>query len=145
MPLVGLNDEQLAAMQQMVNEGYDQFITKVATGRKMKPEKVREIGEGRVWSAITAVNLGLVDQLGQLKDAADWVAKKSKLDTTKYDITYYPQYNPGFLDYINLNNIISQASLSVELKDNYYLLMKAKDILSRNPIQARMMEINTSL
>ena len=50
---------------------YAGFIQRVATGRKMKPEKVREIAKGRVWTGAQALELGLVDQLGGFYDAVD--------------------------------------------------------------------------
>lgn len=50
---------------------YDQFLTKVAEGRKMTKEEVDEIGRGRVWTGNQARERGLVDELGGLSLAID--------------------------------------------------------------------------
>ena len=57
------------AMQAQVERGYRRFIDIVATGRGMSLAEVEAIAEGRVWDGATALELGLVDQLGGLEDA----------------------------------------------------------------------------
>jgi len=52
-----------------VEEIYQQFITVVANGRKMTPERVRELAGGKVYTGVVAAPLGLVDQLGGLATA----------------------------------------------------------------------------
>jgi protease IV len=73
--------EQRASISGWVDGIYDAFIDKVATGRKMAPEKVREIAKGRVWTGAQAKQLGLVDELGGFNQAvakAKTLAKISK-------------------------------------------------------------------
>jgi protease-4 len=48
---------------------YDQFLTKVAEGRKMTKEDVDKIGKGRVWTGNQAQGLGLVDEMGGISKA----------------------------------------------------------------------------
>jgi protease-4 len=55
---------------------YDRFIDVVAEGRKMDREKVKAIGEGRVWTGREALANGLVDELGGLAEAKAYAAKK---------------------------------------------------------------------
>jgi protease-4 len=50
---------------------YDQFLTKVAQGRKMTKEQVDTIGKGRVWTGSQAKELGLVDEIGGLSRAIE--------------------------------------------------------------------------
>lgn len=71
--------EELARIQAMVDHVYDQFLDKVAEGRKMPRERVHEIAQGRVWSGVEAKRLGLVDELGGLQDAIAYAAKKADL------------------------------------------------------------------
>lgn len=65
------------AIQSGVERGYRQFINIVAKGRKLAPEKVEAIAQGRVWDGRTAQKIGLVDQLGNLKDAVHAAAQLS--------------------------------------------------------------------
>jgi protease IV len=53
---------------------YDDFITRVATGRKLPEARVREIAKGRVWTGAQAKDIGLVDKVGGFYQAVD-VAK----------------------------------------------------------------------
>ncbi|MEI6861761.1 MAG: signal peptide peptidase SppA, partial [Verrucomicrobiota bacterium] len=71
--------EELALFQKTVDWIYDEFISKVAEGRKLDPAKVREIAEGRVWSGTAAIKLGLVDEIGGLDAALAYAAKEAGL------------------------------------------------------------------
>ena len=63
--------EQRAAFSHSIDLVYDGFIQRVADGRRMSPDKVRQIAKGRVWTGEQALGLGLVDQLGGFYDAVD--------------------------------------------------------------------------
>ena len=63
--------EQRAAFSHSIDLVYDGFIQRVAAGRKLQPDRVRQIAKGRVWTGAQALDLGLVDQLGGFYDAVD--------------------------------------------------------------------------
>ena len=63
--------EQKAAFAHSIDLVYDGFVQRVADGRRMSPDKVRQIAKGRVWTGEQAHDLGLVDQLGGFYDAVD--------------------------------------------------------------------------
>ncbi|MDE6681938.1 MAG: signal peptide peptidase SppA, partial [Muribaculaceae bacterium] len=90
-----MDERQLQVVQKNVERGYDRFINRVAKGRKMPVQKVREIAEGRVWDAMKAKKIGLVDNLGNLEDAITWTAKKASVDG-KYNLVVYPDFKPSF-------------------------------------------------
>ena len=50
---------------------YDDFVARVADGRKLPPDRVREIAKGHVWTGAQAKELGLVDELGGFYEAVD--------------------------------------------------------------------------
>ena len=81
--------DELAVIQRIVDWEYDQFIVKVSEGRRLKPEFVREIAEGRVWSGSEAKKLGLVDELGTLADSVRYAAKEAGL-ANGYRVEEYP-------------------------------------------------------
>ncbi len=74
--------------QSVIEKGYRDFLTRVATSRKKTVEQVDAIGQGRVWAGGTARQLGLVDRMGDLDDALAEAAKLAKLD--KGD--WHPRY-----------------------------------------------------
>lgn len=63
-------------MQQYIERGYELFTTRCAEGRGMSIEAIKKIAEGRVWDGATALEIGLVDELGDLDAAIEWVAQK---------------------------------------------------------------------
>ncbi len=69
-------------IQQSVNHGYQEFLTRVAANRGKSVEAIDAIARGRVWSGQDAFELGLVDQLGNLEDAAAAAAELAKLGDT---------------------------------------------------------------
>jgi protease IV len=81
--------QELAISQQMVNDIYDDFLTKVAESRKLPKQKVAEIAQGRVWSGTDAKKIGLVDDIGGLNDAIAYAAKTAKLDQD-WELEEYP-------------------------------------------------------
>lgn len=82
--------EELALFQDSVDWVYDQFISKVAAGRKLDRSVVEEIAQGRVWSGQEALKLGLVDELGGLATATKYAAAQAKLGDN-FKIAEYPR------------------------------------------------------
>ena len=69
-PFGKLSDEQQALFQQMVDHLYDQFVAVVAAGRPDLDElQVRELADGRVYTAQQALELGLIDRIGTMPQA----------------------------------------------------------------------------
>ena len=69
-----------------VDNIYTRFITLVADGRNSTPAAVHEIAQGRVWTGEKALELGLVDQLGDLNDAIKVAAELANL--AEYEVDY---------------------------------------------------------
>ncbi|OLP17814.1 signal peptide peptidase SppA [Leptolyngbya sp. 'hensonii'] len=82
--------EELANYQRIVDKIYDDFIAKVAESRKLPRQKVAEIAQGRVWSGQTAKQLGLVDEIGGIKDAIQDAAKRANLGED-WQVVEYPK------------------------------------------------------
>ena len=77
------------AMQRSVEEFYDLFTRRCAEGRGMSQDDIKEIAEGRVWIGKTAVELGLVDELGSIDDAISYAVEESGLQD--YKVAVYPK------------------------------------------------------
>ncbi|MDP3179149.1 MAG: signal peptide peptidase SppA [Spirochaetaceae bacterium] len=65
--------EDAEAFRAYVMSIYDRFVSVVSEGRKMTAERVRELGEGQVWTGREALANGLVDELGGLDAAQIWI------------------------------------------------------------------------
>ena len=136
-----MDDRQLAIMQRYVESGYDRFIKRVAKGRKMPEERVRQIAEGRVWNAIKAKEIGLVDELGSLGEAIEWTAKKADV-YSKYDVAVYPVYEPSFWDMVSAGDIEAMKMMKANFDGDFREIgvYIAEKLLSRNRVLARMPE-----
>lgn len=68
-PLRPLSNQAVAAIGQLLQYGYDQFIVRVANGRRMAPTEVEKSAQGMVFLGQEAHRRKLVDQIGNLDDA----------------------------------------------------------------------------
>lgn len=98
-PLRPIHPEFADILQQSVESVYDRFVDLVATSRDIPEDRVREIAEGRVWSAPDALEIGLVDSLGDLEDAINAAAKLAGMDT--WNVNYFEKELSPFDQFIS--------------------------------------------
>ena len=89
-----LSDRDKEIIGRSVDQTYASFIGKVAEGRGLSVERVDEIAQGRVWSGVDALGVGLVDSLGDLSDAVDIAANRAGLDESGYSVALFPKPVP---------------------------------------------------
>jgi protease-4 len=70
-----LGPEVSELVQSQIDRGYQQFVDRVASGRRETPQQIDAIGQGRVWAGADARRIGLVDRLGTLEDAVKAAAQ----------------------------------------------------------------------
>ena len=71
----GPTTEESSRLQSLINEVYDNFVQVVVKGRMMEEDKVREVATGELMTGKRALELGLIDRLGDYTDALNAVAK----------------------------------------------------------------------
>ena len=71
-PLREMTPEERAILQGFVDQIHGQFVQAVAEGRNMDSAAVAPLADGRIYSGQEALELGLVDRLGNLSDAIAW-------------------------------------------------------------------------
>jgi protease-4 len=82
-----LPEEVGESIQTMIDQGYREFLDRVAESRGMSPDEVDRIARGRVWSGQDAFDIGLVDNLGGLDDALAAAAGLAGLDED-FEVSY---------------------------------------------------------
>lgn len=134
----GFNAAESAAMQNYVNRGYRLFLKRVADGRKMTPEQVDKIAQGRVWTGNQALIIKLVDKLGTLNDAVAEAAKRAKLQD--YAICTFPAKTPWFEQLMNetTQRDYLEEKLQSALGVYYEPLRFVSTYDKHNVLQARM-------
>ena len=87
-----LSASETAYMQASVEKIYERFTSIVAGGRNLEVPYIDSIAQGRVWSGSDALEIGLVDSIGTLKDALVYAAGAAgNPDLASWQIAEYPK------------------------------------------------------
>lgn len=116
-PWKELTPEEREIFQSIVDDYYDEFVEVIVEGRDLTQKRVREIADGRVYSAKQAKELGLVDELGDLEKAAS--ISRNLSNTKEARVVRYVQ-SPGLADLL-------QARLAPK-KPEAVQIMEAADL-----------------
>jgi protease-4 len=133
-----LTSAEYSIIQSMIDRIYDDFITKVSTGRSLSKSQVDSIAQGRVWSGQEALAIGLVDTLGGIKTALAIAAQAAGLD--EYKVTHLPVQKDPFEKLLKSFKTQTQSYfLKQELGDFYPTYVKANQLMQIRGVQARML------
>ena len=83
-PIRPMTDQERELLQGVIDSTYGQFVKVVANGRKLPEDYVRGLADGRIFTGEQAKDLKLVDELGDLDDAIDGVAKMAGIKGKPY-------------------------------------------------------------
>ena len=126
----GMNPQEMALMQNMVERGYDLFTRRCAAGRDMTQDEIKKIGEGRVWLGKDALEIGLVDSLGNINDAIDKAVELAQLG--EYNLVAYPE---------KVDPIQEMLKMFDTTTPEERLVMKVREFASKPRIMALMPEV----
>ena len=137
MPIRALKPNEIAYMKYQVEEVYDTFVGRVAAGRNLAREDVEKIAEGRVWSGYSAMDIGLIDGFGGLKQAISLAADRADVadDFIIYEVT------PTISSLSQIFSLLSDKETGTEYGGMGKVLTeygRAASSLFRKGIQARM-------
>jgi protease-4 len=134
-----LKEQEKQFVQASVNQIYSQFLQRVAEGRKKDTAYVDSIAQGRVWTGLRAIDIGLIDRFGGIDDAIRSAAIMAKLDA--YRVVEYPEPKSifdrimGQQDPLNYNDKLKKELGS----ENYTLYQELKRVREMsNSVQASM-------
>ncbi len=130
--------EEGAFIQRQVEDFYDVFLGRVSEGRDMTKAEVDEIGQGRVWSGLNAIEIGLVDEIGGLDDAVKKAVSLADLGDD-YRIWEYPE-KEDFVEKLmtDMSVSVSEDLLKSTLGENYKFYQLLEDVKKLHGVQARM-------
>lgn len=131
-----MDDMEREMMQNSVEEVYELFTKRVADGRKLTVSFVDSIGQGRVWAGSDALQLGLVDELGNIDDAISKAAELAAAE--KYDIVYYPEQKDWFSMVFNLKDNALDEAVRKELGQFHFLYDGVKKATENEGVQAML-------
>lgn len=128
-------DEE-AIVQQMVNRIYEDFVKVVADGRGLSTDSVHALAQGRVYTGAQALEIGLVDKLGDLEDAIACAARMAKLET--YRLKNLPEQKDQLQMIMESFGSARVSAVEQELGPLYQHYKLAKNLLEGDRIQARL-------
>jgi protease-4 len=115
-----ITPEQEAVFQDITDEYYEMFVELIAKGRSMDVETVRELADGRIYSAQQALELDLIDEIGNWEKAlADFKAK-----------TGAPAHNPDISGGSSMGRLGTWIS-SLRSRDTDGIVLSKFDVLPR--------------
>jgi protease-4 len=112
--------EQWALLNHQADVIYDDFLHKVAAGRKLPFEQVQAVAKGRVWTGADAKARGLVDGLGGFWTAADMAAQLGGVSKDQIAIKIYPRRR-GLVE--SLGNLVGRSQASLKALEGLQTLM----------------------
>ncbi|MEO0141205.1 MAG: signal peptide peptidase SppA [candidate division WOR-3 bacterium] len=121
-------DEERKFVQAMLQEGYDEFTAKVSLGRGITQDSVNAIGRGRVWSGISAKQIGLVDQFGGLTDAIALAREQAKAKDARV-VWYHPKRSGLLSSLRNLPGALSGIQKELEPISPYWNMIQDDELL----------------
>jgi len=137
-----MSPAEKALYQNQTNRLYDIFIKRVSEGRDIPESTVRNIAEGRVWTGTAALEIGLVDRIGDLEDAIKVAADMGGLD--EYRISTYPKIKEPLLQLIEEltgtgdTEAIQDQFVRTKMGDMYPYYKQVKEITTVKGAQARL-------
>jgi protease-4 len=128
---------QMQVMQAEIESVYSAFVARVAEGRHLSKANVDSIGQGRVWSAVDAKQIGLIDEFGGLDRAVVVAAELAKI--SNYSLIYLPDQKEPIQELIDqLTGNETRSALDKEMGEYYKYYEYVKEIKDMKGIQARM-------
>ena len=132
-----LNNAEKQYLEAGIEKTYDEFISRVASGRKMTKEAVDSIAQGRVWSGVDAMQIGLVDLMGGINEAIAVASEMAGVD--HYRIVSLPVQEDPYQKLIkDLSGNIKVSLLKKELGESYQYYKNLKDLVFSSGIQMEM-------
>ena len=137
MPFRGLSLGERLYMMDQIEKVYNTFVGHVAAGRNLSVEEVDKIAEGRVWSGVDALRIGLIDGFGGLKDAILLAADRAGVGED-FRVVQELDREDSFMVLLRSLSNIRQSRMESEMGDTFRQYSYLKTMLSQQGVQARM-------
>ena len=111
-----LTQPEQTILQELIDVSYGQFVSTVATARKLDEETVRGFADGRIFTGAQALELGVVDRLGTEDDAKRWAAELAGLDPEKAEIHTIEERKPFWNKFLPGNSQVTYSLISPRLQ-----------------------------
>lgn len=120
-PAFDMSEGEKALLRMRTDKMYETFLSRVSTGREMPVAAVDSVAQGRVWVGTTALEIGLVDELGDMEAAIYKAAELAELEnygTATYPTPLHP-WERLANELLNPNESLQKMALKEQLGSFY--------------------------
>ena len=141
-PFLKFDDKEKTMMQQFTDEMYEKFLSRVAEGRGKSRDEINEVAQGRVWTGQKGLEIGLVDELGDLNTAIEIAAGLADV-ADDYKIDEYPKIKKEVWEELAEQLMASNATAqfrqkSITKSDLYKQYLQVEKIMQYREPMARL-------
>ena len=97
--------------KEIIDETFDWFLRIVKVERDLNPREIMKISDGRIFTGRQAIELNLVDEIGDKNDAKRWLIENKGIDSSSPIIDYRKSKKPSFIE-LSLANIMDYFNIS---------------------------------
>jgi protease-4 len=142
-PFLDFSPEEERMIQARINDTYEDFLQKVGKGRKMTRAEVDAVAQGRVWAGTKALEIGLVDGIGNLDRALSAAAKLGGVE--KYRVAVFPKSKTTVEQLLeklmrkgDKDDYVAGRIIRSELRELYPFYRTFRDMRQQTGIQMRL-------
>ncbi|MBI9091200.1 MAG: signal peptide peptidase SppA [Desulfobacterium sp.] len=121
-PVRELSTQERSILQGVADEIHQQFVRDVATGRRIQQDRINKLADGRIYTGEKAVDLHMVDRLGNLDDAVNWAGEMAGIKE-KIEPVYPKEDKMGFIKEL-VQTLFKQAYIAGSVSDYFRYVVK---------------------
>jgi len=106
-----IDEDAQKVTKEIIDETFEWFIRIVKVERNLNPSEINTISDGRIFTGRQAIELNLVDEIGDKNDAKIWLVKNKEIDSNSVIIDYGKSKKPSFIE-LSLANIMDYFNIS---------------------------------
>ncbi len=106
-----IDEEARQVTKEIIDETFDWFLRIVKVERDLNPREIMKISDGRIFTGRQAIELNLVDEIGDKNDAKRWLIENKGIDSSSPIIDYGKSKKPSFIE-LSLANIMDYFNIS---------------------------------
>jgi len=132
-----LTEKEQSIIDKTIEDIYQVFLGKVSRFRNKSKEEIHNIAEGHVWSGEDAIKVGIVDEIGGLTDAINFLKNKLNIENAK--VIFHPTIRYTLFERLIYGSSIASVNISKELSEIISLINKSSLLFKNNGIPMALM------
>jgi len=125
-----LTEKEQSMINKTIEDIYQMFLNKVSRFRNKSIEEIHNIAQGRVWSGEDALKVGIIDEIGGLVEAINFLKNKLGIENAK--VIFYPTIKFNFIERLIYGSSMISTNISKELTEIISVVNKSSLLFKNN-------------